>query len=443
MSQGFTGSTQFVTVREEDGSPVVSNVSVIRVTNGKLTDQSGGQVSLDLTGTPLTVKETDGAPNVSNVTTINVTNGKLTDDGGGVVTIDVSGASAFNDLSDVTLTSVTTDDFLRFNGSVWINDARQTAVNKITDVAGATNEQILTKDTGTGNAIFKDAPAAGLSGGETQQFTNLIENGNFSQWGNGTSVPPDALNAWTLLDGGSVSQESGAGNVLFGEFSLALLSDASGNSLSRFFIPVITTSENTIFRGRDLTFSCWIRATAANAGRLLLGDSGGSSNSPYHTGGGAWEFISVTRTIDASATNINLRLTNDGNTTTVYFDGMCIVDGDTAISYAQHPYESVAKQLIQGWIHYDQASGTATLVDSYNVSSITDRGTGEATINWDIDFADANYVIAGTGKAVGYVTIDSTGGFGIFTDSVDVSIRDNNGSESDRDNVGVMAVGNH
>lgn len=39
----------------------------------------------------------------------------------------------------------------------------QTAINALTAVAGATNEHVLTKDTGTGNAIFK-APAAG---GET------------------------------------------------------------------------------------------------------------------------------------------------------------------------------------------------------------------------------------------------------------------------------------
>lgn len=36
---------------------------------------------------PLTVRESDGSPNVSNVTTINVTNGTLTDNGGGTVTL--------------------------------------------------------------------------------------------------------------------------------------------------------------------------------------------------------------------------------------------------------------------------------------------------------------------------------------------------------------------
>jgi hypothetical protein len=40
----------------------------------------------------LSVKETDGAPNVSGVTIIQVTNGTLTDDGGGQVSLDLSGS---------------------------------------------------------------------------------------------------------------------------------------------------------------------------------------------------------------------------------------------------------------------------------------------------------------------------------------------------------------
>lgn len=46
------------------------------------------------TGSSLEVKEIDGAPDVSNVSIIRVTNGKLTDDGGGQVTLDLSGGGS-------------------------------------------------------------------------------------------------------------------------------------------------------------------------------------------------------------------------------------------------------------------------------------------------------------------------------------------------------------
>lgn len=48
--------------------------------------------------------------------------------------------------------------------------ARQTALNTLTAVSGATNEHVLTKDTGTGNAIWKVVPTGG--GGEANTSSN-------------------------------------------------------------------------------------------------------------------------------------------------------------------------------------------------------------------------------------------------------------------------------
>ena len=42
----------------------------------------------------------------------------------------------------------------------------QAAVNALTAVSGATNEHVLTKDTATGNAIFKEATGGGVTEAE-------------------------------------------------------------------------------------------------------------------------------------------------------------------------------------------------------------------------------------------------------------------------------------
>src|SRR2546428_1121764 len=47
----------------------------------------------------LTVKEVDGSPSVSGVTTIRVSNGTLTDDGGGQVTVTTGGGSGTSGLT--------------------------------------------------------------------------------------------------------------------------------------------------------------------------------------------------------------------------------------------------------------------------------------------------------------------------------------------------------
>lgn len=47
----------------------------------------------------------------------------------------------------------------------------------------------------------------------------------------------------------------------------------------------------------------------------------------------------------------------------------------------------------KGWVNFN-GTGTVAMRDNYNVSSITDNGTGNYTINWSTSFANANYACA-------------------------------------------------
>ena len=59
----------------------------------------------------------------------------------------------------------------------------------------------------------------------------------------------------------------------------------------------------------------------------------------------------------------------------------------------QHYHPGVAK----GWIVLN-GTGTISIVDSYNVDSIVDGGTGTYTINWATDFSSGDYVVVGSGN---------------------------------------------
>ncbi|MBI5233522.1 MAG: hypothetical protein HY880_04135 [Deltaproteobacteria bacterium] len=50
-------------------------------------------------------------------------------------------------------------------------------------------------------------------------------------------------------------------------------------------------------------------------------------------------------------------------------------------------------QLAKGWVNFN-GTGTVAIRDSYNVSSITDNGTGDYTINWSTNFANADYAVS-------------------------------------------------
>jgi hypothetical protein len=60
----------------------------------------------------------------------------------------------------------------------------------------------------------------------------------------------------------------------------------------------------------------------------------------------------------------------------------------------------VAGQLCRAWVNFD-GTGTVAIRASFNVSSITDNGTGDYTVNFTTALADANYAEAGAGTANG------------------------------------------
>lgn len=58
-----------------------------------------------------------------------------------------------------------------------------------------------------------------------------------------------------------------------------------------------------------------------------------------------------------------------------------------------------ADERIKGWIQFD-GTGTIAILDSFNVSGITDNGTGHYTVTWDTDFTNDDYAILPAAKNV-------------------------------------------
>ena len=82
----------------------------------------------------------------------------------------------------------------------------------------------------------------------------------------------------------------------------------------------------------------------------------------------------------------------------------------------QHFHPSAAK----GWV---KANINGTVDGSYNVTSVSDNGTGDITVNWATDFSDTNYAVVnalkvdlGGAAASTYVTtINDSSGFAAGT----------------------------
>ena len=62
---------------------------------------------------------------------------------------------------------------------------------------------------------------------------------------------------------------------------------------------------------------------------------------------------------------------------------------------------STPEQIEQGraksWVHFN-GSGTVSIYDSFNVSSITDSGTGKYIVNMSITMPNINYAVVSDGR---------------------------------------------
>ena len=69
-------------------------------------------------------------------------------------------------------------------------------------------------------------------------------------------------------------------------------------------------------------------------------------------------------------------------------------DTPTALSTASG---SAPSYSARAWVNFN-GTGTVAIRDSGNVSSITDNGTGDYTVNFTTAMSDANYAVNATGK---------------------------------------------
>lgn len=93
-------------------------------------------------------------------------------------------------------------------------------------------------------------------------------------------------------------------------------------------------------------------------------------------------------------------------------------DGKLPVSII--PSAPVAK----AWVVFDASTGTPVIADSFNVTSITDNGVGDFTINFTTAFANTNYCVIASasnnvGRTVGCISTKTVNGVRIIYDALD------------------------
>lgn len=92
------------------------------------------------------------------------------------------------------------------------------------------------------------------------------------------------------------------------------------------------------WKGRYVTFGCWVYATLANTARISLDDGDNITSSVYHTGNSTWQYLVISHLVSMSATELtgHCDVINTAHGV-AYFDGASIMDGQCAYAYSDKP----------------------------------------------------------------------------------------------------------
>lgn len=151
---------------------------------------------------------------------------------------------------------------------------------------------------------------------------NLVFWSNFEDWVDGTSSAPTGH----VLTGASASVSREATTIKEGLYSCALTRSGADASIYHDFPDYLD------YAGRKMTFAMWVHCGTGSRARISINDGIGSSNSSYHTGGGDWERLTVTRNIQVSTSQIRISCEVNTGDVTAYFDGGILVEGDSDLT---------------------------------------------------------------------------------------------------------------
>ena len=180
---------------------------------------------------------------------------------------------------------------------------------------------------------------------------NIIINGGMEIWQRGTSFvsPPTLTNVadkWEFGFSGSpvptVSREASV--ISTGKYALKIATTvASGTGV--YVLNYIENYES--YKGKTVTLSARVNASVASRVRIKLYDGVTIANSSYHSGGSAYETLTVSLTISASATTLLAQIGIFGDSvpiTSFYADDVMLVVGDQSVAYVtEDPQQEVAR----------------------------------------------------------------------------------------------------
>jgi hypothetical protein len=151
---------------------------------------------------------------------------------------------------------------------------------------------------------------------------NLVQNDDDLLWPDGDALPPDG---YAKAGAGAAVLRCGTGlgdtSRKIGDFCARLTRAGADCTLTRDILTGAAFTRADFVKGLYAAGGAEVKCSTANAARVGISDVAGVAYSSYHTGGGDWEWLPVTRQINAGATGLSLFLQIANTNCNAYWSG--------------------------------------------------------------------------------------------------------------------------
>jgi len=199
---------------------------------------------------------------------------------------------------------------------------------------------------------------------------NLIVNDDDMVWPDGDTSAPEGE---TLAGAGAAILRCGTALAdttrKVGDFCVRLTRAAADVTLTRTVLSGTAFTRANFIIGEYAAAGCWVKCSDPNAARIAVFDGAGTAVSAYHTGGGGWEWLAITRQVNVAADRLQLVRQLNNASTNAYFSGrtlMLLSNDLTLTRYSPSP-------KMYGSIHFG-VGGNATA--AAEIASMTPARAG-------------------------------------------------------------------
>lgn len=363
-----------------------------------------------------------------------------------------------------------------------LDNAGRALQGAVTRQWNMTNPTVTSTGTGTAYVLTYGVAPAALYTGQTFRFiVNTVSTGaatlNINALG-ATSIKKAVAGSLVDVAAGDIAAAAVCEVYYNGTYFVLMETPYSLSTAST--TEVLTGTDSAKAVTADALAALWEQGSdIASAGTISVGEGG------YFNVTGTTTITDIDFATDKTGRRVWLKfagaLTLTHNSTTLILPGGASITtaaGDTAefvsegsdnvrcVSYTKASGKPVANPdalstasgtapsyAIRAWVNFDASSGTPTINGSGNVSSITDNGVGDYTINFTTALPNANYAVvggtnsSGSSTSMASIAIHSSSATGSPTTKTTSAVRIGVGyvpggtTNIDMSNISVMVIG--